>query len=302
MTLSHADVVVLGSANLDHFARVPAIPGPGETVLAAEVQRRAGGKGLNQAVAAARGGATTVFLGAVGRDDAGGRLLTEARDAGVDVDLVRTVDEVTGTAWITVRPDGENTIVVIGGANRTITALREAERQAIAGARVLAMQLETPLEAVAEAADCAADAGTMVVLNASPVAGLEPDLLGHVDVLVVNEHEARALGGSDELDGATAALRTRVRAVVVTLGADGAMISSPDGERQVPGVPADVVDTTGAGDTFAGVLAAALAAGRSLDDAVARAVVAGALAVEVEGALVSIPTAESVAQRLEAGR
>ncbi|CAI9415979.1 PfkB family carbohydrate kinase [Nocardioides sp. T2.26MG-1] len=301
--MSEPAVVVIGSANLDLVASVPAIPAPGVTVLAAGREERAGGKGLNQAVAAARAGAPTTLVGAVGDDDAGRRLLTEALDAGIDTGCVRTLPAATGTAWIMVQPDGENAIVVDGGANAAVTALEECDLDAISRARVVVAQLETPLTAVAAAAAAAAAAGARFVLNAAPARDLPETLLRGVDVLVVNEHEAADLvsqpAGEPDVEAAATALLRLVGSVVVTLGAAGALVGDAEGLRRVPGVPADVVDTTGAGDTFTGVLAAALAAGSGLDAAVRRAVVAGAIAVESSGAVPSIPTAAQVDARLD---
>lgn len=296
------DVVVLGSANLDLFANVATIPRPGETVLADGPERRVGGKGLNQAAAAARGGASVQLLGAVGRDDAGAMLLAAATDAGIDTRLVRRADGISGTAWITVQPDGENAIVVLGAANRTVISLEPEERDAVAAARVLVAQLETPIPAVREAAEVARAAGTTVLLNASPVQTLSDgdrrDLLGLTDVLVVNQHEAAELADAGTEPEETArSLAALVPIVVVTLGGDGALLADRTGLRHLPGVRAHVVDTTGAGDTFAGVLAAALAAGVDLDEAAHRAVIAGALAVESTGALASIPTIDQIERR-----
>jgi ribokinase len=168
----------------------------------------------------------------------------------------------------------------------------------VAAATVLVAQLETPLDAVAEAAAVAREADTTVVLNAAPARELPGDLLACVDVLVVNEHEARQLSGETDPDRAATALLARVGSVVVTLGAQGALVVDSAGGRRVAGVPAQVVDTTGAGDVFTGVLAAALADGGDLGAAASRAVVAGALAVETVGAVPSIPTAEQIEQRL----
>jgi len=298
-------VVVLGSANLDAYAQVPAIPAPGETVLADGPEMRTGGKGLNQAVAAARAGASTVFLGAVGGDDAARLLLDEAETAGIDTSVVRRVPGPSGTAWIILQADGENSIVVLGAANRSVTTLLPRERDEIARARVLVLQLETPMSAVVEAAAVARAHETTVVLNASPVGELGAELLGAVDVLVVNEHEASQIGGGAEPEPAATGLLEFVGAVVVTLGADGALIVDRGGRRHIAGVPARAIDTTGAGDTFAGVLAATLASDSaaptepaSLDRAVARAVVAGAIAVEHAGAVAAIPTAAAIDARL----
>ncbi|SFC58284.1 ribokinase [Nocardioides terrae] len=299
------EVVVLGSANLDVFAAVPVIPPAGQTVLADGPEQRPGGKGLNQAVASARAGAATRLLAAVGHDDAAAILLAAAADAGVDTALVRRVDTTSGTAWITVQPDGENAIVVLGAANRTLTSIEPAERDAIAASRVLVTQLETPLSAVREAAAVARAAGTTVLLNASPLTSLDADdreaVLGLADILVVNQHEAAQLAGAGgDRAGTTEiarALASSVPTVVVTLGGDGALLADRTGLRQVPGVPAEVVDTTGAGDTFAGVLAAALAAGDDIDAAAQSAVIAGALAVERSGAVTSIPSRDQIERR-----
>ena len=292
-------VVVVGSANLDLIASLPSIPAPGETVLATGRQSRAGGKGLNQAVAAARAGAHTLLVAAVGDDAAADELLGAAAGAGIDTTLVRRVPGPSGTAWIMVRPDGENAIVVDSAANATLAALTGPERRAVEEARVVVGQLETPLAAIAEAAALATEAGTTFVLNAAPARDLPDAVLASVDVLVVNEHEARQLAGQADPDRAASALLARAGSVVVTLGAEGALVADAAGTRRVAGVRARVVDTTGAGDTFTGVLAATLADGGDLDGAVARAVVAGALAVEAEGAVPSIPTAERIEQRLQ---
>ena len=283
------DVVVVGSANLDLIATLERIPAPGETVIALGQDARAGGKGLNQAVASARAGARTAFVAVVGDDDAATVLLDEATAAGIDIAMVRRTSGRSGTAWIMVRADGENAIVVDSGANATLDVLTDDELAVVAAARVLVCQLETPLAAVAQALAAARAAGVRTVLNAAPAGDLPADLLADVDVLVVNEHEARQLGDAVSLAGS----------VVTTLGAEGAVVLDPSGRRAVPGVPADVVDTTGAGDTFTGVLAASLAAGSDLDAAVARAVVAGALAVERLGAVPAIPTAAQIDERID---
>ena len=295
--MSH-DVTVLGSLNLDVVIAVASVPGAGETVLAFGQRRVPGGKGLNQAIATARAGGRTRMIGAVGDDDAADLLLDAAGEAGVDTSTVRRVAGPSGTAWVMVQADGDNAIVVDAGANGTVTSLQRADLDVVAAGAVLVAQLETPLTTVLEAARSARADGVRVVLNASPVRDLSTELLDLVDVLVVNQHESRHLAGTADASAAAASLRQRVGAVVVTLGADGALVVDDDGERRVPGVPATVVDTTGAGDTFTGYLAAALAAGSSLDEACARAVVAGALAVETTGAVTSIPVASQVDARV----
>jgi ribokinase len=296
-------VVVLGSCNLDLVLTVDRIPGPGETVLAGGLSRVPGGKGANQAVAAARAGALCRMVGAVGRDDAGEQLRAALIDAGVDVDGLRELDEPTGLAVVAVAGDGDNAIVVAPGANGELWPLPSTDLDRIAGADVLLAQLEIPLDAVAAGARAARSAATTVVLNAAPARPLPADLLELVDLLVVNEHEAAVLAGlaAGEPERAAEALVGTVPAVVVTLGAAGSLYRSADGTAdRVPGVPAQVVDTTAAGDTFCGVLAATLAAGRTAGEAVRWATAAASLAVEAPGAVPSIPSRRAAAERYAA--
>lgn len=294
------DVAVLGSANLDLILSVAVLPGAGETVLASGHERHPGGKGLNQAVASARAGAVTAMVGTVGQDDAGRELLATMEEAGVDTCAVAGVGVPSGTALIVVQATGENTIVVDAGANATMTALSAEGRSVIERSSVLLMQLEVALSAVTEAAELARSAGITVLLNASPVQPLDESLLSLIDVLVVNEHEAVALAGVADPAEAAMELTHRVADVIVTLGARGAVHVTRDGRpTRTAGVRADPVDTTGAGDTFVGFLAAALAGGDPMPLAVARAVTAGALCVEAAGAVPSIPTRMSVEARLQ---
>ncbi|RRR98525.1 ribokinase [Glycomyces terrestris] len=287
-------VLVIGSANLDLVYEVERLPAPGETVLAAGSASYAGGKGNNQAVAAVRAGADTRFIAALGRDDAGDRLAAEARAAGITL-LDRRVDASTGTAAILVDRRGENSIVVDSGANARLTDLSAAEREAVAAADVLVLQLETPLDTVAEAVRVARAAGTRVVLNAAPAAPVPPPVLRGADVLIVNEHEAAALAGPGA-DPMTA-LTAHGCAVVITLGAGGALVGSP-GEDPVPvlSYTVDAVDTTGAGDTFVGAFAAALSGDgvEALVAATGFATAAAAISVQRKGAVPSIPTLEEV--------
>lgn len=181
-------LVVLGSANLDVVYRVAAIPRAGETVLATGETRHPGGKGLNQAVAAARAGAPTAFAACIGNDAAGDDLMDVILEAGIDISTVRRVDTPTGTALITVQDDGDNAIVVAAGATGTLVSLTDVQRQAVAAAAVLVAQLEVPLEVVVEAARVARGSSTRFVLNVAPARSLDDDVLGLVDVLVSNEH------------------------------------------------------------------------------------------------------------------
>lgn len=285
------DVTVVGSANLDLVLRVAAVPGPGETVLAHGREEHVGGKGLNQAVAAARAGAATAFVGAVGDDEAGGRLLGALVADGVDTTGVARREGASGNALIVVADTGENSIVVDPGANGVAEQLSGSQRALVAAASVVLCQLEVPIGLVASAAAAGRDAGARVMLNAAPARSLPENLLRGVDVLVVNEHEAATLSGEADPERAARALADLVPDVVVTLGAAGALHVPADGQvRRVPGIPADVVDTTGAGDAFTGVLAAHLATGGRVSDGLARAVAAGSLAVRTRGAVPSLPT------------
>ena len=264
---------MVGSANADLVLHVPHVVAPGETLLASGSARGAGGKGANQAVAAARAGADVAFVGAVG-DDADGALLRAAlAGAGVDVTRLRTVDAPTGLAVVAVAADGENAIVVVPGANHALTALGDGDRDLLAGAAVVLAQLEVPVAFVAAAA---ALTDGLVVLNAAPATALPDEMLAHVDVLVVNEGEAATLGVE-----ALAAVPT----VVTTLGADGCILQrrgEPD--LHVPAARVEVVDTAGAGDAFCGALAAALAAGADWPTVLQHATVAAARAVGSAGA------------------
>ncbi|MEW1752998.1 ribokinase [Streptomyces angustmyceticus] len=292
------DVLVVGSANADLTVRVARRPGAGETVTGTDLVESAGGKGANQAAAAARIGGRTALLARVGGDAYGELLLGAQRDAGTDVTPVIVDDTArTGTAMIIVDPDGDNSIVVSPGANAALTPQDVAAAEdTIAAASVVSLQLEIPMESVRAAATAAEQAGTRVVLNPSPApeaAALAPGLLAAADPLVVNEHEARQLSGlTDGTPAAWAqALRDRgARSVVVTLGGDGALVLDDGGAAEVPGVRVKAVDTTGAGDAFTGALATRLARGDSLPEAARFAVRVGAAAVTKPGAQPSYPT------------
>jgi ribokinase len=281
-----AGVIVVGSSNVDQVFRVDRIPEPGETVLSTGFANARGGKGQNQAVAAVRAGAPTVFVTAVG-DDGFGRLTTDGlTEDGIDLSRVRTVTSPTGTALIAVDPHGENTIIVEAGANRELTPLDDGDRAAIAEASVLVLQLEIPLETVTEAAVAGRAAGTTVILNAAPIAELPDALLTNLDVLIVNEHEAAHLRASTGADDLTSLVDT----VIVTLGADGAALQRRgQDEVRVPAPKVAAVDATGAGDTFCGALGAVLAEGVLVEDALRFAVTAASLSVQNHGAVPSIP-------------
>ncbi|MFD4035450.1 ribokinase [Streptomyces sp. NPDC058637] len=298
------DLLVVGSANADLVVGVDRRPAPGETVLGTDLVVHPGGKGANQAVAAGRLGARTALLARVG-DDAHGRLLLESqRAAGVDTGGVLVGGAPTGVALITVDPSGDNSIVVSPGANARLTPEDiRAAAPLFDAARVVSVQLEIPLETVAETAR-ALTPGTRLVLNPSPPAPLPEDVLRACDPLVVNEHEARYLlgilgepAGTSPEEWATALLRHGPRSVVVTLGAAGALVAdsrSDDDPVRVPSPEVRAVDTTGAGDAFTAALAWRLGLGEELAEAAAFAVRVGAAAVTRQGAQASFPTAEEV--------
>ncbi|WP_221352766.1 ribokinase [Streptomyces beigongshangae] len=297
------DLLVVGSANADLVVGVERRPGAGETVLGSDLALHPGGKGANQAVAAARLGARTALLARVG-DDAHGRLLLDSqRAAGVDTSGVLTGGAPTGVALITVDPSGDNSIVVSPGANGRLTPddVRAAPASALlAASRVVSAQLEIPLETVEEVVR-ALRPGTRFVLNPSPPRELPAAVLAACDPLIVNEHEARVVlgahpdgaGGTPE-EWAGALLALGPRSVVVTLGEEGALAADTSGTVRVPAVRVAAVDTTGAGDSFTAALAWRLGAGESLADAAAYAARVGAVAVTRQGAQASFPTAEEI--------
>jgi ribokinase len=280
-------VWVVGSLNEDLTVATSWIPTPGATVLGSSVSRGTGGKGANQAVAAARAGARTVMVGAVGRDDAGDRLLGALAAEGIETSFVDRVPLPTGLALITLADDGENSIVVVPGANGSVTEERvETALRGVSPGDVVVAQGEVPPPAIEAAGRCARQARARFVLNLAPVVKVRLDDAGP-DVLVVNEHEAALLDPSGEgvvERGVRLCRRTR-GAVVITLGGAGALIVTSTGASRAAPVEADaVVDTTGAGDAFVGALAAGLAASQGLNDAVAWGLVAGSVAVGTPGA------------------
>ena len=297
-----ADVLVVGSLNMDLRIRTPRLPAPGETLTGSGFDTDGGGKGANQAVAAARQGARVAMLGAVGQDAHGAALLAALQADGIDTHAVeRIAGTPSGTAAILLMPDGENSIVVIPGANHALTPERvRAQAARLRQARVVVAQLECPLDAVTEALAIAREAGAVTVLNAAPVQPLDDALLGQLDWLVVNEIEAAALAGMPvpgpaEARAVAEQLRRRgPRQVLVTLGAEGLVLAGPEGTLALPAPRVQAADTTGAGDTVVGALAAALAAGRPLREALTRAQAAAALAVTRLGTQSAMPTAAEV--------
>lgn len=307
MTDSQARVCVIGSINMDLVVRAPRLPAPGETLMGGPFSTSPGGKGANQAVAAARTGARVTMFGAVGDDTHGQALLDTLVHEGIDVSHVaRRAGNSTGVALITVAGDGENTIVVAAGANATVSPEDvENAKSVIAEADALLMQLEIPLPTVQRAAEIARDADVTVILNAAPAQRLSRELLGLLDVLIVNRTEAAIVAGAPpgsepELD------LLGVPACVVTLGARGARYLHGRADGRVAAYPVQPLDTVGAGDAFAGTLATRwaehkIAAGVDHDafrDILCWACAAGALATTKHGAIPSLPTRAEVVSLL----
>jgi ribokinase len=299
-------VFVVGSLNADHRVRVRTIPRPGETVLGSEVIVAAGGKGANQAVAAARAGASAVLVGAAGADRDGELVLRTVADEAVDASYVRVVaDTPTGRALITVDDFGENTIVVSPGANSRLAETDiDAGLQAAGKGDLLLLQLETPDSLVRHAARRAAGAACTVIMNAAPVPPSVHGLFDHVDVLVVNEHELalvadqlrHSTNGHGREDDMAVVAGASGATVVCTAGAAGAYVTYDGTTRHIAAPAVDAVDTTAAGDTFIGYFAAALSAdAEDTVSAMETAVAASALAVTRPGAIDSIPHRHEVA-------
>jgi len=278
-------VVVVGSLNTDHTVTVPSLPATGQTIIGTGYALALGGKGANQAIAAARQGADVVMVGCVGDDDDGDALVSALAAEGIDVGHVRRHAELpTGRAHITVDEHGRNTIVVVPGANGG-AAFPSA---ALEGADVLLAQLEVPLPVVRAALAAGHAAGVHTILNPAPARPLSDGLLAHVDYLMPNETESSQLG--EVLFQGTA---------IVTQGERGALVLQPgEPDRRVPPVPVDAVDTTAAGDAFCGTFAAGLAEETGLPEALRRAAAAGAWACTIRGAVPSIPTRAQVDELL----
>ena len=290
-------VIVLGSINVDLLASVRRLPSPGETVAGDGFVRQLGGKGANQAVAAARAGASTMLLAATGNDAEGFEMTESLAHHGVDVGSVARTSAPTGHALVVTSP-GDNQIVVIAGANGLVDRALAASVEIGAG-DVCVSQMETPTEAAAEFFARAHDAGAMTLLNAAPASDAVRALLPAVDILIVNETELELLsgvcveGGGNDDALARAIARPGlcgVPVVIVTLGALGAVIARGGALKRIAGRRAAVVDTTGAGDCFCGYLAAGLARGEDLEAAVVEANIAASIAVQSLGAASSIPS------------
>jgi ribokinase len=293
--MSDGAVVVVGSVNADLVVSVRELPRPGETVTGGVFARHGGGKGANQAVAAARLGVRVRFVGAVGADDLGEEALGLLADEGVDVSgAARLHDVPTGVAVIVVDERGENQIAVASGANGAITAQHVTDTLELDGHGVVLLNHEVPPAVVAAGVRAARDAGWTAILNPAPARDLIDGLAGVI--LTPNADEARRLTTEDDVEAAARALAARTGALVlVTLGSDGALLLCGRTAERLPAPHVQVVDTTGAGDTVNGALAAELAAGRPLRDAARFALTAAALSTRVAGAREGMPRRDEVA-------
>ena len=296
-------VVVVGSINVDLTVAASPLPRPGETITGSRFSTLLGGKGANQAVSAARAGATTLMVGAVGRDPFGRLALDALRADGVDVRWVDEVDGSTGVAHIRVdERTGENDIVIVPEANGSITAARveEALRTAAPASPVVLLQLETPLEVAVATARACAELQLRLVLDPAPAVPLPEEIWSGVWLVCPNETEAELLTGTRVSDVRSAERAARwfldrgVRQVVVTRGGRGTVVVGPGGTTDLPAFGVTPVDTTAAGDAFAGALGSAVAAGLAWPVSLRRAAAAGALATTKPGASSSIPTAAEV--------
>lgn len=291
---------VVGSVNVDLVVAVDHLPAPGETVLGGRYSTYDGGKGANGAVAAARAGARVSFIGAVGIDDHGQRAEAALATEGIDLERLQRVEaEPTGVALIVVGHRGENQIAVAPGANVAWT-LSDHDRARIRSADVLLTNHEVPLAVVADALRTAADAGITAILNPAPAHGLSSEVLALGPILTPNEHELVVAIGNDDPETALEELAARhAGPIIVTQGPAGALLVADGREERFAGRRApEVVDTTGAGDTFNGVLAAWLASGASLPDAIRAANIAASISVGAAGARGGMPSREAIAAEL----
>ena len=301
-------IVVVGSSNTDMIIKTPSLPRAGETVLGGEFSMAAGGKGANQAVAAARAGGNVTLIACLGEDIFGEQALEGFVGDGINVEhIFRDSDTPSGIALIFVDEGGENSIAVASGANaRLMPRHIEQAEEAIASADILVMQLETPIETVNAVAVLAASHDVKVILNPAPARPLEGEILRHVSILTPNETEAVMLTGIRIRNGkgaekaAGALLNMGVDAALITMGAGGAYLATPDSGEMVTGYGVRSVDTTGAGDVFNGALATALAEGRTLLEAARFANAAAALSVTKLGAQPSVPHRKEIDYFLKA--
>lgn len=291
-------ITIIGSINFDLIARSPKLPEPGETLTGSDFQTAAGGKGANQALAAARAGAQVRMVGAVGNDSFAAQAIALLRAEGVDLSRVATRGDATGIALITVEDSGENTIIVIPGANGLVTE-EDVNAADLDGGHLL-LQMEIPLPALEAAIATSETSDTTCILNTAPWCDDAANLLPRADIIVANETEFDLASVQLELDGKDRLAKMidfaehYGRTVIVTLGAQGVLVATPDEHFALPALAIKPVDTVGAGDTFCGYLAAGLDSGLSLREACQRAANAASLACLKNGAQPSIPRASEV--------
>lgn len=301
------DIVVIGSLNMDMVVRTNRSPNVGETLIGQAFALSPGGKGANQAVAAARLGAEVSMIGRVGKDTFGSEMLEIIRNEGIHIEHISVSEhEATGVASIVIEEDGENRIIVVPGANIELTVEDiQALEAVISQAKIIVLQLEMDLAMSEQAIAIAHRKGIPVILNPAPARVLKDEMLAQVSYLTPNETEAGILSGMivDSAETAEQAarilLQKGVQNVIVTLGSKGALIVNAEGAKAVPGFPVKAVDTVAAGDSFNGALAQQLVLGKTLEEAVSFANAVGALAVGKEGAIPSLPQLSEVEQFLK---
>lgn len=301
-------IVVVGSSNTDMIIKVPWLPRPGETILGGKFSTAAGGKGANQAVAAARAGGDVTFLARIGDDMFGQKAKEGFIKDKINVEYVLTDEsEPSGVALILVAEDGENSIAVAGGANNNLSPSDvQNQSDVIASADILVLQLETPLETVHQAASIASAGGVKVILNPAPAQELSDDILGHISILTPNESEAQLLTGikvdsaEDAAKAADVLMDRGVETVLLTMGPRGAYIATAQFKELIPGFKVKAVDATAAGDVFNGALAVAIAGNKPVREAVSFANAAAALSVTKLGAQPSAPTKEEIDKFMKA--